>query len=154
MDIEDKTRTILNEYWASELPIDVDKLAIKMGLRVQDEVDSAVSGTFDGDKTITINRQNSRVHQRFTLAHEIGHYALGHRGRLYRDLKEAQDLSVEAKQKEVLANRFAAALLMPDFVVEWLIKSQGVNTVGKLADSFGVSAHAMSIRLKHLKWIK
>ncbi|HHB82212.1 MAG TPA: ImmA/IrrE family metallo-endopeptidase [Devosia sp.] len=46
------------------------------------------------------------------------------------------------------ANRFAATILMPPEVVRSILNSEGITNVDVLADRFGVSTAAMTIRLK------
>lgn len=68
----------------------------------------------DTDKakaTIFINSQRPDERKLFTLAHEIGHFLLGHNGtnfRIDRDIYKNKDVY------ETEANFFAAALLMPE----------------------------------------
>ncbi len=76
------------------------------------------------DKIIELFLQNAKDEQqlRFTLAHELGHYYLGHQRYLKLDTCEADDLEgipkgfiemTDVKKLEWQANRFAASLLMP-----------------------------------------
>jgi hypothetical protein len=60
-----------------------------------------------------------RRRARFTIAHEIGHIALGHDGTLHRGATSglAKKLGREAAQNEREADRFAAAFLVPEHLV-------------------------------------
>src|SRR6476646_9995726 len=84
-----------------------------------------VSGTvlLDDDDTVTIgiNSYHSRVRQRFSIAHEIGHAQLhisSGKDKLFvdppaRQLFRDADASLGEDPREVQANQYAAALLMP-----------------------------------------
>ena len=60
--------------------------------------------------------------------------------------------------KEVEANQFAATLLMPEeLLLQCVLDLEGdrdlENSISKLAQQFGVSEQAMTIRLTSLHWI-
>ncbi len=148
-------KTILKEYWDGRLPVDPARIATGLGVRVEKSSGSiinnskhALSGEFleeNGVPVIRFNGSEARVRQRFTIAHELGHFVLNH-GPRHRD--EAQNFSINNYDLyEVAANNFAAELLMPAEAVSYLI-GQGVTTLKGLADKFNVSTVAMNIRLK------
>jgi Zn-dependent peptidase ImmA (M78 family) len=90
--------------------------------------------------------------QRFTCAHEIGHYLrrkrTGARGRFvdYRDTLAGLGTDVE----EIYANQFAAALLMPAHLVHKGYKVDERSSED-LAWELGTSAQAMNVRLRNLR---
>ncbi len=99
---------------------------------------------------IIVDDNESAERQRFTAAHELGHYFL-HRDLLQvggkiedRYFLKADGVSDE-KEKE--ANEFASAFLMP---LDMILKAaeSGKKTVGSLAENFGVSIIAMANRLQ------
>lgn len=111
------------------------------------------------------NQSHSKQRQRFTIAHEIGHYILHAQSEplfidqnvvgkslfLYRD--DSSSSGEFTKERE--ANSFAAALLMPKQLIQQeIIKSANKDNLTKLitelAKKFEVSNHAMSIRLSRL----
>ncbi|WP_320174207.1 ImmA/IrrE family metallo-endopeptidase [Maridesulfovibrio sp.] len=150
-------KTILKEYWDGRLPVDPVRIATGLGVRVEqsfgeitNNADQPLSGEFtleNGAPVIKYNATEAPVRQRFTVAHELGHYVL-HHGPRHRD--EAQNFSINNYDLyEVAANNFAAELLMPAEAVRYLIE-QGVTTLKGLADSFNVSTVAMNIRLKKI----
>jgi len=110
----------------------------------------------DGSFTIGLNRDDSELRQRFTLAHELGHYFLHsdllepggeHFDRLY---SGHNDSGVLSARDETQANRFAAELLMPKTQVERLWSLNSRKEHWKLAKQFGVSSSAMAWRLVNL----
>lgn len=148
-------QNILDSYWDGNLPIDPGEIARRMGIDVVLNPFIHESGMIEIDELnrarITVNSGQFGPRQNFTIAHEIGHYVLGHvnaGNRLLRD--EASNfmtgvyLPVERE-----ANSFAAALLMPERMINYAV-SNGYNQLPNLAALFGVSEVAMKWRLVNL----
>ncbi|MEA1956254.1 MAG: ImmA/IrrE family metallo-endopeptidase [Campylobacterota bacterium] len=117
------------------------------------------SGVIEKNKdiiTMYINPSESLERQRFTIAHELGHYACGHLDNsttMFRDgSKEYSRNNYDFQEYE--ANVFAAELLMPKEKIDFLINSKGITTVEELASILIVSYTAMKIRLQNLGWIR
>ncbi len=147
------------------VPVPVDKIARGLGLDlIRTDLSDDVSGLLvaDGSRTrICVRKQDSRVRQRFTIAHEIGHYHLSHkfaeeehihvdRGHVIR--MRSPESSTGVDRMEIEANQFAASLLMPEKSVRAAVEREGGapvadTAVTKLARSFAVSEQAMTIRL-------
>ncbi|WP_049760801.1 MULTISPECIES: ImmA/IrrE family metallo-endopeptidase [Frankia] len=145
----------------------VDKIAAAEGISVVQEPfrDDEVSGVLlrEPDRTmIIVNAANAVVRQRFTIAHEIGHFTL-HRGTVYLDGRARVNFrdglsSMATDQEEIEANSFAAALLMPTKWVrtafETTVRNSPVGSeeelAGLLAGRFVVSRQAMLFRLIYL----
>lgn len=153
--------SIINKY-RNKIPVDLEAIANSIGLHIQYSfLDSDTSGILEKNKkhdgyTIIVNANDHSNRKRFTIAHELGHYML-HRNligsglddnRAYRstDTGKYHNTSI-GPEEETEANQFAANLLMPRHKVKELYTS-GVTNSGELADKFGVSEQAMSIRLK------
>lgn len=142
------------------VPVDVERLASDLGLNIHYAfLDSNISGMLecvgDDQYRITVNASDPRSRQRFTVAHEIGHY-LKHRhligdglddDRAYRSTAAGKyhNTAIGPKQ-ETEANKLAASILMPQDSIDEYVRMHG-KQVKKLADIFGVSEHAMSIQL-------
>ena len=107
---------------------------------------------------IGVNRSDHPNRRRFTVAHELGHYVLHDRDAYvdkgycvnFRDL----DSGSGTKSEEIEANRFAAALLMPQAMVRRAFDNLAFELAGPnddelsaLARQFGVSTQAMAYRL-------
>lgn len=149
---------VLDAHWDGGLPVDPAAIAKAMGIEVcvttpfDENYDPTESGHYlhrPGTKPlITYNMSEPPVRQRFTIAHEIGHHVNGDRN-APRD-SSAQFSARSHDPKEVAANRFAAALLMPAAMVKHAVYSDGVTDLRELAKKFGVSTAAMEFRLKAL----
>lgn len=96
---------------------------------------------------ITVDDRASRVRQRFSVAHELGHWH-HHRGQrlICHGVAGRQDGVVGCERE---ADGYAADLLMPRFMLEPLVASvpMSFDLVNRVAVTFGVSAMAAALRL-------
>ena len=97
---------------------------------------------------IFINGTEAHVRQRFTLAHEFGHYRLGH-ATVY---DTAADILGRDPQ-EMQANAFAGEFLVPRAAVDAWLEREGdpkveLETIVRMARHFGISAEVAKIRLE------
>lgn len=143
-----------------QLPIDVWRIAEKLGIvamsgKIDDENVSAVIYKKDAPKPFraVISSDESHIRRRLIVAHVIGHYI-----QLYQDLPadkiagivDYRDAfsSMQTNPREVAANRFALALLMPE---RELLKLWGKGYLFEdIADEFRVSRSVLATRLKML----
>lgn len=141
-------------------PVDMDRALHSYGIETRHAhfKDNDVSGCLffqsDGKPVIGVNITQRPQRQRFTRAHELGHFLL-HPQRtavdavMWRNGVSAEGVDIQ----EVEANTFAAQLLMPDFVIRDRV---GYRTeldeeiVEELKNLFDVSFMAMTIRLTSL----
>lgn len=95
---------------------------------------------------ITVNADEPRSRQRFSVMHEFKH-VLDHTTKhmLYQD----RPLQTAAQQAERVADYFAACLLMPKRVVKRLW-GQGNQNIVRLAETLSVSPRAVQFRLDQL----
>lgn len=129
--------------------IDVEVIACAVGVTVRYRRlgvgDARIVGL--GDRAIiTVDDRASRVRQRFSVAHELGHWH-HHRGRrLICHVAEQQDGAAGCERE---ADGYAADLLMPRFMLEPLVAgvSMSFGLVYQVAAAFGVSAMAAALRL-------
>lgn len=164
---QQRAKQVRSKHGATDLPVDVQQLARLEGVQVERaDFGDEVSGVLvkDGERAIIgINGRHAPTRQRFTIAHELGHYLLHGR----RDLFVDKDFIVHFRDgnsstgydpQEVEANQFAAELLMPAEQVREIfaeapfdIDDQGA--LRRLASRFGVSPMAMAVRLSSLDLI-
>lgn len=143
-------RRILERYWDKTLPVNPLAIAYAMDIKIVYKPDLSISGYLDflddGKPVIYVNPRDSLVRQRFTIFHELGHYALDH-GPSARDPAQIYDRQ-NYNLREVMANQFAAEMIMPSDVV--FLYANGNYTLAQMAQMFNVSEQAMSIRLNRL----
>lgn len=140
--------------YQQQAPVDVVALAGTLGLRVwQDSMPDNISGKIIRDSahggasgySVVVNENDAFVRQRFTVAHEIGHFLL-HRHLIGDGLTDdAMYRSGLSTLQEVQANKMAAEILMPFTLIEESVK-RGFRSLGDLATLFEVSKQAMAIR--------
>jgi len=154
MKTNDIAKQILKKYWDKNLPVNLTKLAadLKASVIPDPKLDvGGISGQFALEKdgaVIRFNPHEPPVRQRFTIAHELGHYVLGHGDKFRDPLRNFSTSNYDPN--EVAANRFAGAILMPEIAVEYWVISQGITDLRTLAEKFDVSEVAMQYRLKNL----
>lgn len=142
-------------------PISVTKIAEinKLEIFEYSKLPDSISALIEpSKKVILINPSHNEVRKRFSIAHEIGHHALGHfEDDSYEgnDADEVQEEYLRIKHsadKETEANEFAAELLMPlRLVKNEYSKGKDPKALAKI---FNVSEQAMWIRLSSLRLIK
>jgi Zn-dependent peptidase ImmA (M78 family) len=155
------------------LPIDVDSIALKLNIEVKYELfDDDLSGLLikEEDRTVIgINSAHSINRQRFTMAHELGHYVLKHEGEVFVDksfrsqtvMRRDVNSTIGTEQDEIQANQFAAALLMPEKQVGLQVNALLENKpnanpavlINQLAKIFRVSEQAIEYRLTNLGYL-
>ena len=155
---------VLERWQIAELPTPVERIAELEGATiVRRPAEEAQSGFLyrDGvNKIIGVNSSTSLTRQRFTIAHEIGHLNL-HRidGLIVDQQVDRRDkrASLGTDEREIDANTFAAALLMPrDLVIDQVRRAsrrpsyRPERLTSALAKIFDVSTEAMGYRLINL----
>ena len=161
----DKAYSLLKIQGITHPPINPASIAKDLGITVEkapfsDDL-SGVLMREDGHAIIALNKSHHKLRQRFTIAHELGHFALNHQGEMFVDHKVLNKRDGRSKiaidPQEIEANAFAAALLMPEsMVLEAVIDIADNDTpergdlIKKLAKAFEVSVQAMEFRLINL----
>ncbi len=101
------------------------------------------------DSKIYVDKNQAPYRRRFSIAHEIGHFALNHLETKELDILFRDDLSSNGScPEEIAANAFAAELLMPENLIKYIYNEN--NSVLKTAIAFAVSEQAVRFRLKNL----
>ncbi|RSN45412.1 ImmA/IrrE family metallo-endopeptidase [Actinomadura sp. WAC 06369] len=157
-------REVLDKAGVLKPPVDPFLIAQELlgVLLVKTEMKDDVSGMLVREPTRTVigvNQSHAPNRQRFTVAHEIGHLQL-HKGRpLIMDTDVRVNLrdsvsGMATDREEIEANRFAAALLIPELMVRNEISAldfaSAEDLVLKLQARFKVSPSAMNFRLVNL----
>ncbi len=160
---ERDAQDVLDTIWAElvrggepRIPVDPIAIARRLGIKVYTAgLPEGMSGMLvkppGDDPAIYLHDRDHENRQRFTCAHELGHYIrrtqAGDDDWLYIDHRSPLS-STGLDSEERYANQFAASLLMPRTLVEREAERHGPAT---LAYRFGVSAEAMNYRLDNLR---
>lgn len=147
-----RAEQLLEATGTTEPPVDVERIAEFLEFTVIpfDFPESTSGITFiEGDvKTIGVNSLHAPVRQRFSVAHEIGHYLMGHDnydyGATY--IEDRPTFLDPQNRQEVEANEFAAQLLMPPKMLKQDAAQIGLDA-SALAKRYQVSEQAMWIQL-------
>ena len=149
--LADTPLELLDRIGWSERPVDVRYIAGLAGIHVvpwsfDDEI-CAILVITEGRKAIGVNRSHARTRQRFSIAHELGHYFLGHTNTVNVSLKDQFLSNTQSNPfQERQANEFGARLLMPaKSIQEDFVAFSG--SLSRLAELYEVSEQSMWIRL-------
>jgi Zn-dependent peptidase ImmA (M78 family) len=145
----DMARKVLRETNSLRAPVPVHDIAKHYGFKVVqlDQPPDKFSGILHKEKkAIGINKHNHFVRQRFSLAHELGHYFLDHPAA--DDILPHELETDEKKIYESEANEFAAELLVPRELLKEALQHD--HDVEFLREHFQVSRHVIVIQItKH-----
>jgi hypothetical protein len=121
---------LLENQWTGETPVDVWKIAEKLGLRIEARHTRHEGRITEG--VISVPAGESRTAQRFAIAHELGHRELRH---------QVNEDKIEAE-----AHAFASELLIPRNRLRRAVEA-GL-TLRALREHFDVSHQAITIALE------
>lgn len=170
--IEKKVNELLENFGIVNPPVPVEKIIRELGVKITFEPfqgSDDISGILyrDAQKAVIgINSEHPITRQRFSMAHELGHFIL-HRKQLFVDKMVRVNFrdpksSLAIDSDEIQANAFAAELLMPNEFVKNEIRSLVLSNrynrrtylkeelIDELAHAFDVSRQAMEYRLNNL----
>jgi len=151
----------IDETKISAPPVDVNKILTHIGINLLPypfpEKVSAILLKENNMLVVGVNNSHHPNRQRFSIAHEIGHYLLGHYKDVFVDMSEISEGRFDAfdtdhnKVQEQEANYFAGELLMPSAMLKKdFAKLRNVEEIAKL---YKVSKDALWIKLLKLKLV-
>lgn len=147
---------LLRDYWNKVLPVPIEDFCKQLQIKVisDPKMDpGGVIGQFhyvDDHPVIRYYSEEEHLRKRYIVAHCLGHFALGHG----EQVEKVVNFSASTYQhKEMEANRFALALMIPKSFVDDLIEKKRITSIIELGKRFDVSPVAMQYRLKHLGWL-
>ena len=154
-------KELIQKYTITSAPVDVESICCEEGIRIismdmheiEDIAKKPIAGAIQKHPqfgyTILVNESDIAVRQRFTIAHELGHFFL----HMDKDAQEDKITSfrMDSSPKERQANAFAANLLMPESLVRQEHARMVIPVSDSLADIFRVSKQAMRFRLDELE---
>lgn len=171
--IRQLVEVLLAKHEVTHGPVPVDALARAEGIQIKlDKVDDDLSGFLVRDRNsntavIGANKSHHPHRQRFTIAHELGHFLLHEgqdvhldesRGAFRINLRSPESARGEDNDEKE-ANLFAAELLMPAIFLRHDLHGIDLDLLGdgdfleKLAKKYKVSIQALTFRLAYLGYI-
>ena len=152
---------LLVQHGQERPPVRIERIAKDLGIELRSGDLDDVSGVLvrqGNSAVIGTNSTQSVQRQRFTIAHELGHFLLhegitNHVDRSYRVNFRSAESSQATNVEEIEANYFAASILMPKHMLDELAAEEALDNdamVADLAREFRVSRLAMSLRLANL----
>jgi Zn-dependent peptidase ImmA (M78 family) len=168
--IRDLVGKLLETHKIESSPIQVNDIASALGIQVRyestkDELSGFLLRDLSRHKVIIgVNNDHHLNRQRFTIAHELGHFFLHTQEKLHVDrgfqinLRDGNSSKGEIEDEKE-ANLFAAELLIPvQFIQEELAAIEVLDleddSISKLAEKYEVSTQAMAFRLSYLGYIQ
>lgn len=167
--IKKEASTLISKFKITQPPIPIIEIAKQLSLDVLEyNFGDSASGVLVVENnigTIGFNPSDSEVRQRFTIAHELGHYILHKKSeneKLFVDkyflvkYRNSKNYSSAEFKHEQEANTFAAELLMPEELVYAELAKADYSDLSEsglieeLARVFNVSPLAMTYRLSNL----
>lgn len=142
-------RKVLRQYKLT-VPVSIESfVSDTLGYTVMLEpLEGGLSAVADHDnKILMVNKNEVPNRRRFSVAHEMAHYFLGHSKQMLDTVDQPYADLLQGLERE--ANSFAAELLMPSEAFSLTFR-QGA-TPDQLAEKFGVSKDAVWVRITELK---
>lgn len=133
--------------------IDLDAIAWHLGAAVRyrhmDSADATIVGS-EHHAVIAVNSTRIETRQRFSLAHEIGHWC-SHRGRmLFCTPRDIGDPARTGRDPEREADRFASDLMLPPYLLRprlEKLKTLDLAAAHRVADEFRASMTATLVKI-------
>jgi len=158
--IESRAEEVLKALNIRSAPVPVEEVADKCQIKISRAPNNDFSGMLirkDGRALIGVNNSESTVRQRFTIAHELGHFFLHPNKDAFIDYRDNKK-EIMRTPREKQANMFAAALLMPRHILLRDFKAiakEGFSEdeLHDLAKQYEVSEDAMRFRLMNLNLV-
>lgn len=119
-----------------------------------DGKDGYIASVGEGNYEICVNINHPKNRQRFTMAHELSHYFL-HRNKIS-GLKTGEKIlfrGVNIDPIEAEANRFAAAILMPEELIK-ILMDEHKGSIIRIARELQVSTEALTYRAEKLGYLR
>lgn len=171
-DIDNDAETLLNQFYDNQeysqfnlvkhrgKDTPIIEIARIMGFKVYTAKfkERTLSGTigvsnelqeeYGSNKVIILNNADTDKHILFTLAHEIAHYIYDYNPTTegYSNTYRTDEVQTD---KEIRANRFAAAFLMPKN--SFTAKYNETHNISELSDYFNVPETAVKLRIAQLE---
>ena len=160
--VELRANKILLESNIHEVPVDIESIADKLGIKISYAPSEEYSGMLirreDGQALMGINSSEPKTRMRFTVAHEIAHFLFDKKNKVYIDYRTSTRL-LDKPKEEKRADFFAANILMPKKLLTLDFEKISKESFSQdhlidLAKKYQVSQDAMKYRLSNLRLIE
>ena len=134
--------------WSMSLPISLTRICQNHAIKLRYSDMLGIAACYldiHGERMIIVNDNERRGRQRFSLAHEFGHFVLGHGPLAFNMIGQSR----RPPYQETQANSFAAELLMP----KPHLQRYGCLQPREIAEMCDVSLEAAKIRAKEMGWL-
>lgn len=156
------TEKIIEDLATNTFPIPIIKILKELDFLVISQkleptlggyiaISNDIKKKYGNDKIVCINSDDQLGHQRFTLAHELAHYLFDFDDTM-NEFFDTYDTRNEMNERERLANKFAANLLMPEKEFEKVYKSG--KSIRDIQEYFEVSQTAVIRRICELNLVQ
>lgn len=158
-----RVEAAIKAHW-DNAPVNIEQIIRDTGIALNKkaDLDREVSGQIrrleNGGFEISVNARDHYYRQRFTMAHELGHFYL-HKSlvgdgtddnSMYRSTANGHFYNTSIKKRhEYEANTFAAFVLMPEHLLKQLIQKNSGSIEG-IDILLQVSKQALQVRLQSL----
>lgn len=133
--------------------IDLDVIAFGLGASIHrkplDGCEARLVAV-DEKAVITVNSKSILTRQRFSIAHELGHWQLDRgRGGFLCSKDDISPQNAAAKDGEAIANNFASQLILPDYLFVPIAAGKAISfdAAEKIASAFKSSLTATTIKM-------
>ncbi len=159
--VELKANKILLEFNVREVPVDIENIADKLGIKISYAPSEEYSGMLirkeDDQALMGINSSEPKTRMRFTVAHEIAHFLFDKKNKVSIDYRTSTKL-LDKPEEEKRADLFAANVLMPKKLLTLDFEKISKESFSQkhlidLAKKYQVSQDAMKYRLMSLRLI-
>lgn len=149
-----KAELILKSYGIDHpCQIDLEAIAFELGAKVRYRRLDGSEARIVGNGTtaiITVNEHHNSTRQRFSIAHELGHWTERHGEGGFICAKE--DISPQndaARNSEANANAFASQLILPSYLFDPIVEGMPVNldSVEKVRQEFNAGLTSTALKL-------
>lgn len=148
MTIKQIAKEVINDF-NLQYPLNIYNFCKNLNIKIYRE-DIDMDGCLlchNGKVAIIVNKRNSS-REKFSIAHELGHFFIPHHNELMFNCYDVGNSSVITKlENEKEADLFASELLMPEHMISRYSDEISFNQIKYVADIFETSLLSTAIRL-------
>lgn len=140
-------QVFLEEFWDLKIPVDAEFMASKAFLCIETVERLSEDAELDeGVRLVRVRYGLPEELRRYAVARELGRFCARENTRSRGRGRNPDDVT------SFETDAFARELLMPAVAVKVMVDRRGIRDAKKLREAFGVSASALFLRLKELRY--